>query len=150
MLAKVSVQRIETKVPSPMSHRELGGCPQAVLYRRILGTPPVGTVYSDELLVLETYSAKWTVAGWCLGLAHYNWFASVPEHVPIWAHVLLTSIGAPAASVVIGGGMETLVALATRSTTSDAEDSHDRFAWTAFMSPVLAFFAAKYMLLLAA
>lgn len=100
--------------------------------------------------IINTYAAKWTIGGWFIGLAYYNWFASAPDHVPLWAHVVLVVLGMFVASIVIGGGMALLMALITKLTTGDAEGSSHAFAWAAFISPVLAFFAAKYALQFAA
>jgi hypothetical protein len=55
-----------------------------------------------------------------------------------------------AASIIIGGGMAVLIALITKAATGHEEGSPHGFAWAAFISPVLAFFAAKYALQVAA
>jgi hypothetical protein len=28
-----------------------------------------------EIQIINTYAAKWTIAGWFIGLAYYNWLA---------------------------------------------------------------------------
>ena len=42
--------------------------------------------------------------------------------------------------------MALLAGLVTKMITGSAEGSPDAFAWAAFISPVVAFFAAKYLL----
>jgi hypothetical protein len=100
----------------------------------------------DQIDLVNTYAAKWTIAGWFCGLAYYNWFASNPDHIPWWGHILLVVVGMFASSIIIGGGMSLLSALITRIATGNTEGSPHAFAWAAFISPVLAFFAAKYAL----
>ena len=97
---------------------------------------------------VNTYAAKWTVAGWYIGLAYYNWFASNPPHVALWAHIVLATVGMFLASVVIGGGMSLVAAAVTKLVYGKSDASPDFFSWAAFISPVLAFFAAKHALLL--
>jgi hypothetical protein len=105
---------------------------------------------TEWINVINTYAAKHTIVGWFVGLAYYNWFASAPYHAPFWALVVLVVGGMFAAAIIIGGGMALLAALLTRAVTGHAEGSPDFFAWAAFISPVLAFFAAKYALQVAA
>jgi hypothetical protein len=97
---------------------------------------------------VNTKAAQWSIAGWFVGLAYFNWFASSPPHVPLWAHAVLVVAGMFFASIVIGGGVAFLMALLTKATTKSWEGSSDFFAWGAFISPVLCFFAAKYALML--
>ncbi len=106
--------------------------------------------HSPYIEIINTYAAKFTISGWFIGLAYYNWLASAPAHVPIWAHVILISVGMFAVSIIVGGGMALLMALVTRVTTGDMEGSPHGFAWAALTSPVLAFFAAKLALQLLA
>jgi hypothetical protein len=103
-----------------------------------------------EIQIINTYAAKWTIAGWFIGLAYYNWLATNPDHVVWWAHVILVVGGMFAASIIIGGGMSLLAAFITRLVTGRTDGSRDFFGWSAFISPVLAFFAAKYALKVAA
>jgi len=93
--------------------------------------------------VANTYAAKWTIGGWFIGLAYYNWFSSAPIHVPMLGHILLLTVGMFAASVLIGGGMALLAGLVTKVATGQIEGSPHAFAWAAFISPVIAFFVAK-------
>ena len=95
---------------------------------------------------VNTYAAKWTIGGWFMGLAYYNWLTSAPIHVPFWAHIILVTVGMFAASMLIGGGMALLAALITAVITGNAESSPHAFSWAAFISPVIAFFAAKLAL----
>ena len=101
---------------------------------------------SVSIETVNTYAAKWTVGGWFIGLAYYNWFSSAPIHVPLLGHILLLTVGMFAASVLIGGGMAVLAAVVTKLTTGNVEGSPHGFAWAAFISPVVAFFAAKLAL----
>ena len=110
----------------------------------------MGKASGAQIEVINTYAAKWTIAGWFIGLAYYNWFASYPEHLPLWMHVVFANVGMFAACIVIGGGVAVLVAFIRQAITGDAEGSPHGFGWAAFISPVLAFFAAKYALLLGA
>jgi len=98
---------------------------------------------------INTYASKMTIGGWLIGLAYYNWFAPNPEHVSWFGHAALIVGGMFVASIVIGGGMAMLMGLITKLATGDWEGSSHAFAWGAFISPVLAFFAAKYALKLA-
>lgn len=101
---------------------------------------------SANIELINTYAAKWTIGGWFIGLAYYNWFTSSPIHVPLLGHVLLVTIGMFAASIVIGGGMALLAAGVTRLAVGRADGSPHGFAWAAFISPVIAFFATKFAL----
>lgn len=91
-------------------------------------------------------TAKMTIVGWFAGLAYYNWFSSTASALPIWQHALLVVVGMFAASVIIGAGMCLLAGGLTKIVTGRSDGSIHAFAWTAFISPVLAFFAAKYVL----
>jgi hypothetical protein len=99
----------------------------------------------DEIDLFNTYSAKWTLAGWFIGLAYYDWFSATAPHLPVWINITLIVVGMFAASIIIGGGMALLLGLISKLLTRS-----DAFAWGAFMSPVLAFFAAKYAVQFAA
>jgi hypothetical protein len=71
-------------------------------------------------------------------------------HVVWWGHLILVVGGLFASSIIIGGGMSLLAALVTKIATGKADGSPHAFSWAAFISPVLAFFAAKYALIFAA
>lgn len=87
-----------------------------------------------------------TITGWFAGLAYYNWFSSTAVPLPIWQHALLIIVGMFAAAIVIGGGMALLAGGLSKVITGRSDGSINSFAWAAFISPVLAFFAAKYVL----
>lgn len=91
-------------------------------------------------------AAKMTIAGWFAGLAYYSWFSNTAAPLPIWQHALLAVVGAFAASIIIGAGMAMLAGGVTKLITGRSDGSIHAFAWAAFISPVLAFFAAKYVL----
>ncbi|RVP57114.1 hypothetical protein CN071_27830 [Sinorhizobium meliloti] len=91
-------------------------------------------------------AAKMTIIGWFAGLAYYNWFSSTPIDVPLWAHAVLGVVGMFAAAIVIGGGMALLAGGITKLATGRVDGSPHAFSWAAFISPVLAFFAAKWAL----
>jgi hypothetical protein len=63
---------------------------------------------------------------------------------------LLVSFGMVAVAIVVGVPIALIMALITKLVTGDLEGSPDFFAWGAFISPVLAFFTAKYALEFAA
>jgi hypothetical protein len=67
-----------------------------------------------------------------------------------WVHLLLVIIGMAVVPIVIGGTIAIIMALITRIARGHPEGSSHAFSWGAFISPVLAFFAAKYALELAA
>jgi len=96
--------------------------------------------------LVNTYAARHTIIGWFVGLAYFNWFAHQPPTVPLWGHLLLIIVGMFAASIIIGGGMALVAAGVTRLVKGQSDASPDLFAWGAFISPVLAFFAAGYAL----
>ena len=95
---------------------------------------------------VNSYAAKSAIAGWFIGLAYYNWFASNPPHAALWGHLLLVTVGMFTASFVIGGGVSLLAALVTKRVTGRRDSSPEFFAWGAFISPVLTFFAADHVL----
>lgn len=95
---------------------------------------------------VNTKAAKMTIVGWFAGLAYYNWFSSTAFHLPFWEHVLLVVVGMFAAAIIIGAGMALLAAGLTKVITGRMDGSLNAFAWAAFISPILAFFAAKYVL----
>ena len=92
--------------------------------------------------------ASWTVAGWFLGLAYYNWFSSTALRLALWVHAVLIVGGLFASSIFIGGSVAAVAALATRAITGRPDGSPVAFMLAGWISPVLAFFAAKYAVLL--
>lgn len=92
---------------------------------------------------VNTKAAKNTIFGWLAGLAYYNWFASASVHVSGLGHVILVVVGIFATSIVIGGGVALISGLLTKSLTGSVGGSSDFYAWGAFISPVIAFFAAE-------
>lgn len=92
---------------------------------------------------INTKAAKYTIFGWFAGLAYFNWFASAPLHVSWVGHAILIVVGMFAASIVIGGGVALVFGLLTKALTGRMEGSPDLYAWGAFISPVIAFFAAQ-------
>lgn len=95
---------------------------------------------------VNSKAAKMTICGWFAGLAYYSWFSSTAAHLPIWQHALLIIVGMFAAAIIIGAGMALLAAGLTKVITGRSDGSINAFAWAAFISPVIAFFAAKYVL----
>ncbi|MBB3063958.1 hypothetical protein [Limibacillus halophilus] len=93
---------------------------------------------------INSSSAGLAIIGWFAGLSYYNWLASDPTSMPIWAHAVLVIGGMFFASIVIGGGLALLAAGLTRALTGKMDGSSDVFSSMAFVSPVVAFFAAKY------
>lgn len=91
-------------------------------------------------------AAGLTIFGWFVGLAYYNWFSSNPISVPVWAHAVLIIAGMFAASIIIGGGMALLAGVVTKVATGRMDGSPHAYSWAAFISMVLAFFAAGYAL----
>ena len=100
--------------------------------------------------LINSYAAKFTIFGWFVGLAYFNWFSGSPIHIPLWGHLVLITVGMFAASIIIGGGLALVAAGVTKVATGSAEGSPHAFSWAAFISLVVAFFAAKYGLLLLA
>lgn len=92
---------------------------------------------------INTKAATYTIVGWFAGLAYYNWFAKSPVHVSFIGHVVLVVVGLFAASIVIGMGVALLFGLITKLVTGRADGSPHGYAWGAFVSPVIAFFAAE-------
>ena len=97
---------------------------------------------------INATSSKMTIMGWFAGLGYYNWFASDPISVPIWAHVALIIGGMFFASIAIGAGLALLAAAVTKVATGSTEGSPHAFSWAAFIGLVLSFVAAKYGLIL--
>lgn len=99
-----------------------------------------------DVKTVNHYAAKWTVCGWFIGLAYYTWFAAKAVHLPWWELATVAFVGMFATSVLIGGTLALIAAHLTKKLTGSHEGSTDLFAWGALISPVLAFFAAKYSL----
>jgi hypothetical protein len=59
-------------------------------------------------------------------------------------HIILVVVGMFAASVIIGLGVALFFALLTKLFTGRHDATTDLYAWGAFISPVLAFFAAGW------
>ena len=97
---------------------------------------------------INTSASKMTIIGWLAGLGYFNWFATDPISVPIWAHVALIIGGMFFASIAIGAGLALLAAAVTKVATGRTEGSPHAFSWAAFIGLVLSFVAAKYGLIL--
>lgn len=113
-------------------------------------TAPHNGPMSVQITLMNTYAAKFTIIGWVVGLAYYNWLASNPSHVPFWAEVVLTVIGAAVVCVVVGGAIAILLGCVTKLVTGDFEGSADFYGWGAVLSPIAAFSLAGYALDMAA
>ena len=90
-----------------------------------------------------------------MGLAYYNWFATNPPHVAWWKHILLVVVVDGLAVILIGGGVALLISSIVQGAASKGKIAEkliieNSYAWSAFIAPVIVFFAAKYALLLAA
>jgi len=94
---------------------------------------------------VNAIAAKWTIYGWFLGLAYFEWFAAVPAHLPIWELAILVVIGMFASSVIIGGGVALILGAMTKTITGSWGDT-TYYPWGALISPMLAFFAARFVL----
>jgi len=94
--------------------------------------------------------AQVTVGGWFLGLAYFNWFSSSGPSLPLWIQSILVVGGLFASSILIGGSIAMFAALITRIATGRPDGSTLGFMLAGWVSPVLAFFAAKYAVVLAA
>lgn len=92
---------------------------------------------------INAKAAKYTIVGWFAGLVYFNWFSSAPVHVSWIGHVILVVVGMFAASILIGGGVALVFGLLTKALTGRMEGSPDLYAWGAFISPAIAFFAAE-------
>lgn len=93
---------------------------------------------------VNTKAAKFSIAGWFVGLAYYNWFSSTPVHVSWVGHAILIVVGMFAASILIGMVISLIFMAITKLMTGRADGSIHGYAWGAFISPVLAFFAAGW------
>lgn len=92
---------------------------------------------------INTKAAKFTILGWFAGLAYFNWFSSTAVHVSLVGHAILVVVGMFAASIIIGMGLALIVGLITKAVTGNSLGSPHGYAWGAFISPVIAFFAAE-------
>jgi hypothetical protein len=95
---------------------------------------------------VNTVAATHTIIGWFAGLAYFNWFASNADKITWWEQALLIVVGMFAASIIIGGAVALLMAAITKVVMREVGDNATLFAWGAFISPVIAFFSAKYVL----
>ncbi len=93
---------------------------------------------------VNTKAAKFSIAGWFVGLAYYNWFSSTPTHVSLVGHIILVIAGMFAASIIIGMGVALIFGGLTKLLTGRFDATPDLYAWGAFISPVIAFFAAGW------
>jgi large-conductance mechanosensitive channel len=92
---------------------------------------------------INTKASKFTIAGWFAGLAYFNWFSSTAVHVSWVGHAILVIVGMFAASIIIGMGVALIMGLITKIATGRTDGSPHVYAWGAFISPVIAFFAAE-------
>ena len=93
---------------------------------------------------INTKAAKFTIVGWFVGLAYFNWFSSTAVHVSLVGHAILVIVGMFAASILIGMGIALIMGLITKAATGSTLGSPHGYAWGAFISPVIAFFAADW------
>lgn len=93
---------------------------------------------------INTKAAKFTIFGWLVGLAYFNWFSSAAAHVSLVGHAILVIVGMFAASIIIGMGIALIMGLVTKAATGSTVGSPHGYAWGAFVSPVIAFFAADW------
>lgn len=103
----------------------------------------------DRIDYINAQNSKLTIAGWFIGLAYYNWFASDGAALPLWVHLILIVGGMFAASIIVGGGMAYLAALLARIIAGTWNARPVYFMTAGLIATVLAFFAAKYALIFA-
>jgi len=99
---------------------------------------------------INTKAAKYSIAAWFVGLAYFNWFASTATHVSIAGHIILVVVGMFAASILIGMMVTLILGLTTMLLAGRTDASPRGDAWGAFISPVIAFFAAGWAIRLVA
>jgi len=99
---------------------------------------------------INTKAAKYSIAAWFVGLAYFNWFASTATHVSIAGHIILVVVGMFAASILIGMMVTLILGLTTVLLAGRTDASPRGDAWGAFISPVIAFFAAGWAIRLVA
>jgi hypothetical protein len=92
---------------------------------------------------INTKAARNSIIGWFIGLAYFNWFSSTPVHVSLVGHVVLVVVGLFAASILIGMVVALVFAVITKIATGRTDGSPHGYAWGAFTSPVIAFFAVE-------
>lgn len=97
---------------------------------------------------INAKAAKYSIAGWFIGLAYFNWFSSTATHVSTAGHILLAMVGMFAASILIG--LLVALILSIIEYTMGLDGKLRGSAWGAFISPVIAFFAAHYAIRLVA
>ena len=96
---------------------------------------------------IGTENSKLVIVGWFIGLAYFNWFSSAPISVQWWAHAILIVGGMFVASIVIGGGIAVLIGVVINKA-GWSRRSGTYLKAGGLISAVLAFFAARYGLLL--
>lgn len=99
---------------------------------------------------INTKAAKYSIAAWFVGLAYFNWFSSTATHVSIAGHIILVVVGMFAASILIGMIVALILGLITKLLAGRTDGSPRGDAWGAFISPVIAFFAAGWAIRLVA
>jgi len=99
---------------------------------------------------INTKAAKYSIAAWFVGLAYFNWFSSTATHVSIAGHIILVVVGMFAASILIGMMVTLILGLTTVLLAGRTDASPRGDAWGAFISPVIAFFAAGWAIRLVA
>jgi hypothetical protein len=99
---------------------------------------------------INTKAAKYSIAAWFVGLAYFNWFSSTATHVSIAGHIILVVVGMFAASILIGMMVTLILGLTTMLLAGRTDASPRGDAWGAFISPVIAFFAAGWAIRLVA
>lgn len=87
-------------------------------------------------------ASKNTTIGWFAGLAWFR-YSNGAQDISYFEWAILIVIGMFVASIVIGGGMAMVAAAITKFLTGKADASPNAFAWMAYLSPLLAFFAAS-------
>lgn len=96
---------------------------------------------------INTSASKATIVGWFAGLSYFGWWASDAVQVSFGAMSVLVVGGMFASSILIGGGVSLLIAGIAKALTGKTEGYPSLFTWGVVVSPVLAFFAARYSLL---
>lgn len=98
---------------------------------------------------VNNYSSKLAIWGWFAGVAYYGWWTSSAPTIPLWGYAALIIIGMFAASIIVGGGLALIAAGVTKLVTGGAERSTNAYAWASFLSPVGAFWLAKWTVAMA-
>lgn len=113
------------------------------------GRPPT---VADQQINFSKKLLKFTTSGWLIGLFYFVWFTGIGYAVlPWWAYAVLV-VGGMVASFIIGWVVVVLVVgPLTYIVPGKPDGSLPAYVWMAvFISPVVAFFAARYALLLTA